>query len=89
MTPFRLQDLVENIEDEAQGELIEMIDVAEVLEDEECRATCLHQRQILGGDLINFLHDHVCFFDLLRNLRGFSLESFKGINDFIVIEDVA
>ena len=48
MTPFRLQDLVENIEDEAQGELIEMIDGAEVLEDLECRATCLRQRQILG-----------------------------------------
>jgi len=43
-----LQDVVEDIEDEAQGELIEMIDGAEVLEDEECRATCLRQRQILG-----------------------------------------
>ena len=43
-----MKDVIEDVEEEAQGKLMGVVDCAEVFEDGECRTARLRERQILA-----------------------------------------
>ena len=59
-----------------------------MLEDEEHSAASLCERQVLGRDFFNLLHDNVRLFHLASDLGSLALESLQGVDDLVVVEDV-
>ena len=60
-----MKDVIEDVEEELQGKLVEMIDQVELLKDEEHRTASLRQREIICRRLLHLLHNDICFFYLV------------------------
>ncbi|KAI3487750.1 hypothetical protein L1887_48231 [Cichorium endivia] len=64
-------------------------DEVELVEHKEDRAARFGERHVLGGDLVDLVHDGVGLLDLGGDLGGFLLERLEGVDDLVVVEDVA
>ena len=80
-----VEDIVEDIEEEAQGELVEVVDEIELLQDEEDGATCLSNGEIFGRHLFDLLHDQISLLHLASDLGGFPFERLQGVDNLVVV----
>ena len=82
-----VKDVVKDVEEETQGELVEVVDEVQLLEDEEDRAASLCQRKIFGSDLFDFLHDYEDawpVYDMIRlNLKYSSSKARKDVQKLV------
>ena len=60
-----MKDVIEDVEEELQGKLVEMIDQVELLKDEEHRTASLRQQEIICRRLLHLLHNDIRFFYLV------------------------
>lgn len=75
------EDKVEDVEEEAKGELVEVVEEVQLVEDEEDGAAGLSEWEVLARDLIDLGHDHVRLLDLASDLCCLSLECLQRLDD--------
>lgn len=72
---------VEDVEEEAERELVEVVKEVKLLEDEEDAAARLSERQVLVRDRLDLRHDVVRLLDLARNVGGLTLQRLERLDD--------
>jgi len=80
---------VEDLQEERQGELVEIVDLVQVVDREIDGATGRGQWHVLLAGGFDFCHYGLGFLGFLRNLCSFALQGLEGGNDCVVIQDSA
>lgn len=75
------QDKVEDVEEEAEGELVEVVEEMKLIENEEDRAAGLCEGEVLARDLLDFRHYRVRLLDLARHVGCLALKRLERLND--------
>jgi hypothetical protein len=75
------EDKVEDVEEEAEGELVEVVEEVELLEDEKHAAASLRKWQVLVRNLLDLRHDGVSLLHLASNVRRFPLERLESLDN--------